>query len=163
MLSSYIQLICLKNADNLINRTVSAAGKSFLNSMSKYKCFQVPDLSLTQLMSKVSLTAPTDLLTKFEEMVHKLAKGKPCAYFEFFERLNAPIKDSLGNELTEFTVLNKTSVIGMVIDYHYGFISWLVFRRCIWLLQSFILFHHLLSLFGHRLSSICHKLFSICH
>ena len=69
-------------------------------------------MSLNQLVVKIQAAVPRELLNRFENQVFEMAKGKSCSYCKFFDRLNAPIKDSMGNELTEFTVLNKTSVIG---------------------------------------------------
>ncbi|XP_067950966.1 anaphase-promoting complex subunit 5-like [Watersipora subatra] len=76
---------------------------------------KVPDMSINQLFRTMNNSVPEVLHTKVETAICELAEGKPCAYYQFFERLNLPIGDTLGSELTEFSVLNKTSVVGMVV------------------------------------------------
>lgn len=69
-------------------------------------------MSFNELLKRITSTVHQELVERFNAIVLRLAKGGTCEYYSFFDRLNEPIKDNLGNELTEFTILNKTSVIG---------------------------------------------------
>lgn len=69
-------------------------------------------MSLSQLLTRIRRVVPTELLDRFQILVHKLSKGKSCDFYDFFDRLNEPVRDVKGNEMNEFTSLNKASVIG---------------------------------------------------
>lgn len=61
------------------------------------------------------------LVEEFNALVLQLANGGPCEYFSFFDRLNEPIKNHLERDISEFTILNRTSVIGMHKPFIYKF------------------------------------------
>ncbi|KAF6017424.1 ida [Bugula neritina] len=75
---------------------------------------KVPDMSFNQLSIRMkSCEVSPRLVEEFNALVLQLANGGPCEYFSFFDRLNEPIKNHLERDISEFTILNRTSVIGI--------------------------------------------------
>lgn len=69
-------------------------------------------MSFAQLVSRLTPVVKQDLLTLFNNSISQLASGGSCQFYTLFDRLSEPVKDNLGNDMPEFTTLNKTSVMG---------------------------------------------------
>lgn len=69
-------------------------------------------MSFSQLLGEIRAATRPALVARFNVIMQSLSTGGSWEYYAFFDRLNEPIKARDSHEVTEFTVLNKTSMIG---------------------------------------------------